>query len=63
MEELRPDTFEDEGNGVAEMVADERVKAPGEALDDRSDADSRFTVDETLATAGTGYDPTDPADY
>ena len=61
MEELRPDvTGEVEPTDFSEKV-DQRVVAPGEIVDDRREEDRNYEVNQTIANAGTGYQPNDPA--
>lgn len=61
MEELRPDVLDDVEPTEFSDKVDQNVVAPGETLDDRQEDDRDFEVNETIARAGTGYDPTDPA--
>lgn len=61
MEELRPDVLDGELTVENQSNVDNRVLAPTELVDDRSDEDEWFEIDETISGSGTGYDPVDPA--
>lgn len=62
MQELRPDIHGDVEPTEHQQRVDERVRAPTETLDDRSDEDPYFEMSEEISGAGTGYDPKDPAE-
>lgn len=62
MHELRPDIDGDVEPTNHHQQVDDRVIAPTETLDDRTDDDPYFEMSEEISAAGTGYDPVDPAE-
>lgn len=61
MMELREDILAEVDPTFHRPKVDERVIAPTEPLEDRSGAGDDYELDETLARAGTGHQPKDPA--
>lgn len=61
MDELRRDVTDDIDPRDFEEKIDKDVRAPGEHLEENREVDPDYEVDHTLARAGTGYDPKDPA--
>lgn len=62
MEELRPDVLGSVDPINQDVEVDDMVVAPTETLESERSSDPDYERDEVLASAGTGFDPVDPAE-